>query len=171
MLSPHWKSVEYFSVSAPAKDPLAAVEALVPGAAQRYAADDGSRAILVPFESLASALVSSPGVPASAQVVFVDPPAASTVLSALAEEVLPLSVWIALPEGAGGPGLVEQPGRLSLDALDAGTSKATAYVFFRPADSRRESSHRLAAAPKIGESADVLDERSKWFEAREGKQS
>lgn len=162
--APRWEPVDQFAADAPTDDMMAALEAVVPHEGQRLATPQGARAMLVPVEALPAELVPDPALPASAAVLFVDPPTVATALSVLTVHGTARSVWIALPEGADSTGLSEGGGRVPVVVVPGGPEVQT---LFRTPDPAGEQRARLAAAPRIGESADVLDERSKWFGARE----
>ena len=99
-------------------------------------------------------------------MAFLDPasgPGAASLLVALGERAQALRV--ALPDQADPTGLVSEAGSVT---VAAGTDPPATYRLFAPAGPDPKVLQRPAGAPELGESVDVLDERGKWFQGREG---
>jgi hypothetical protein len=101
----------------------------------------------------------------AAEVLFVDPATAASALSLLAMLGRRADiVRVALPNESLATGLIPDTGRVT---VTAGSGPPAAYELFR-SDDRGTLRSRRTGMPKLGEGADVLEERSKWFQGREG---
>jgi hypothetical protein len=135
---------------------------------ERFESDGGEHALLLPLTPLVEGDV--PGVvvenaPSEAEVLFVDPATAASALSLLAMlGRRAQTVRVALPRASDATGLLPDAGRVT---VTAGSEPPAAYDLFR-ADDRGTLRSRRTGMPKLGEGADVLEERSKWFQGREG---
>lgn len=160
-----------FGIGVSEHDSLGAVEAAT-GAVQRFRSDVDGRALLVPVRSILAGEVSGVALAGRlhgvAEVLFVDPATgdnARSFLSGLGERAR--SVRVALPQEADAAGLVPEGSRVS---VTVGSGPAVEHELYRLPDGSETDADRegLAAAPRVAESEDVVDQRSKWFQAREG---
>jgi hypothetical protein len=161
-----WQAVDEFA----AEGPLRALEAAAAGLpVERFQSDEGGRVLLLQAGPLARGDV--PGVAVTgaldeaATVAFLDPasgPNAVGLLAALGDRARAL--WVALPDQADPSGLVREPGSVT---VTAGEDAPATYRLFTAGPGPKVL-RQPAGAPKIGEDADVLDQRAKWFQAREG---
>lgn len=163
-----WQAVDEFTT----EGPLRALETASAGAgllAERFQSVEGWRALLLPVGPLAQGKVPGvtvTGMEADATVVaFLDPasgPGAVGLLAALgARSQAPR---VALPDQADPIGLVREAGSVT---VAAGAGPPATYLLFAAAPSP-EVLRRPEGAPELGEGVDVLDERAKWFQGREG---
>jgi hypothetical protein len=165
-----WRAVDAFAGGGP----LAAVEAAIAAAdlsGERFQSDAGGRALLLPARPLAEGDV--PGIAVTGaraedvQVLFLDPADGAGALSLLAAlGARGRGVWVALPSNADPTGLIPGAGRVTV-AVGAGS--AVDYELFGVADPGTLDLTHVADAPTLGEDADGLQQRSKWFQAREGR--
>jgi hypothetical protein len=148
------------------------VEASV-GGVQRFRSDVGGRALLVPVGSIlagaGSGVALVGGLHGAGEVLFVDPPSgdgARSVLAGLGDRAR--SVRVALPQGVDAAGLIPEGSRVS---VTMGPGSAVVHDLFRLTDGSEADvdRERLADAPRVAESEDVVDQRSKWFQDREGE--
>jgi hypothetical protein len=168
-MSPSWEVVDAFGVGVSEHDVLGTVEATV-GDVQRFRSDVDGRAVLVPVGSIlagaASGVALTGRLQGGVEVLFVDPATgdnARSLLVALGDRAR--SVRAALPKGTDVAGLVPEGSQVSVTVR---SRPAVLHVLFRLADGSGADWDRLAAGPRVAESEDVVDQRSKWFEAREG---
>ena len=138
---------------------------------ERVEADDGGRALVAPVRPLAEG--KAPGIavtdaPVGAvEVLFLDPAngaSALSLLAALGDRAR--QVRVALPVTADATGLIPEAGRVM---IAVGAESPDTCQLFRAADRRTLEPNRPVGAPKLGEEADVLEQRSKWFQTREGQ--
>jgi hypothetical protein len=138
-------------------------------ASERFESDGGEHALLLPLKPIADGEI--PGVVVedasaeAAEVLFVDPATAASALSLLTMLGRRADiVRVALPNESLATGLIPDTGRVT---VTAGSGPPAAYELFR-SDDRGTLRSRRTGMPKLGEGADVLEERSKWFQGREG---
>jgi hypothetical protein len=160
-----WEPVEQFEVEVPPDDLVAEIESVAP-TGQRYQSEGDARAIVIPGQSLPAGWIPRSALPASARIVFVDPPDGSTANGLLSSARVVGSVWVALPPGTSAMSLVEEPGRRVVVPVSGVT---TVLGLFRAPQAHGESREELADAPRVGESTDVVDQRSAWFDVRESQ--
>jgi hypothetical protein len=167
--SSSWQAVGSFAAGGPLEALAMAVADVAP--AERFESGAGRRALLLPLRALAEGKVAGiavTGAPAeAAEVLFLDPAdgaRARSLLAALGGRGR--SVRVALPSEADTTGLIPEPGKVT---IAAGAASPVAYRLFRPADRGELDLKRPPDVPKLGESDDVLEQRSKWFQAREGR--
>jgi hypothetical protein len=165
-----WKAVDSFGTGGPLHRVQTAI-ANADLANDRFQSDAGGHALLLPVEPLAEGKVPGiaiTGAPAeAAEVLFLDPPdgtSALSLLAALGDRAR--SVRVALPSKADPTGLIPEAGRVT---VAVGSGSPVAYQLFRAADPTTLDPQRPAGAPRLGEGDDVLEQRSKWFQAREGR--
>lgn len=164
-----WRAVDELTT----EGPLGALETASASAglpAERFQSVEGWRALLLPVGPLAQGKV--PGVTVSGMeadatvVAFLDPasgPGAVGLLAALgARSPAPR---VALPDQADPIGLVRVAGSVT---VVAGAGPPATYRLFAPAAPSPDVLRRPEGAPELGEGVDVLDERAKWFQGREG---
>jgi hypothetical protein len=164
-----WQVVDEFATGGP----LRALEEVLADAGlpgERFRSREGGRALLVPVAPLAQGKVPGiavTGAPAeAAAVAFLDPASglsAAGLLAALGDRARELRV--ALPDQADPTGLVGDAGSVT---VAAGADPPVTYRLFATAGPDPKVLRRPAGAPELGESVDVLDERGKWFQRREG---
>jgi hypothetical protein len=164
-----WHAVDEFATAGP----LRALEAAIAGAGlsgERFQSAEGGRALLLPIGPLAQGKV--PGVAVTgalagaAAVAFLDPasgPSAVSLLVALGERARTLRV--ALLDQPDASGLVPEAASVT---VAAGADAPATYRLFTAAGPGPKVLRRPTGAPKIGEDVDVLDQRSEWFQSREG---
>lgn len=165
-----WRAVDSFATGGR----LQGLEAAVADAGlsgERFQSEAGGRALLLPVGPLSGGRV--PGIavtgapPEATEVLFLDPADAAGALDLLAGlGGRARGVRVALPGEAGPGGLVPEAGRV---LVTAGAEPPQAYRLARPTDPARLDPMRPADSPRLGEGADVLDQRSKWFRSREGR--
>jgi len=170
MNQPNWQAVN----SLPSGGLMHTLETAIADldlASERFESDGGEHALLLPLRPFAEGEV--PGIVVSdapaeaAEVLFLDPAEAAGALGLLAMlGRRARTVRVALPREAGATGLVPDAGRVT---IAAGSGSAAAYELFRADDRGTLDLRPSAGMSKLGEGADVLDQRSKWFEAREGR--
>jgi hypothetical protein len=164
-----WQAVDEFATGGPLRALETAVAvAGLPG--ERFESAEGGRALVVPVEPLAQGRIPGiavTGAPAEADAVaFLDPasgPTAVGLLVAVGERARTLRV--ALPEQADATGLVPEAASVT---VAPGPDAPATYRLFAAAGPGPKALRRPTGAPKIGEDVDVLDQRSKWFQSREG---
>jgi hypothetical protein len=164
-----WQAVDEFATGGP----LRALEDAIAGAGlpgERFQSDEGERALLVSVGPLAQGKV--PGIAVTgaaaeaAAVAFLAPASglsAVGLLAALGDRAQALRV--ALPDQADPAGLVGEAGSVT---VAAGADPPVTYRLFATAGPDPKVLQRPVGAPELGESVDVLDERGKWFQRREG---
>jgi hypothetical protein len=165
-----WQAVASFTPGGPLHTlDTAVADAGVPS--ERFQSDAAGRALLLPIGPLAAGTI--PGIavagapPEVTEVLLLDPadgPSARSLLAALGERAR--LVAVALPHDADPTGLLPEAGGVT---VAAGSGSPVAYGLFRAADPRTLDLQGTAGEPKLGEDADVLEQRSKWFQAREGR--
>jgi hypothetical protein len=169
MNQPRWQPVDSFTNSGRLSD-LERSASVAGVSCQRFESSDGGRALLLSGKQLAAGKV--PGItvaggPAeTAELLLLDPAngtEAVSLLGTLGERGR--DVRVALPDGSDPNGLIPDPGRITLSV----GSQPVVFDVFRSADPGTLKLRRPANLPKLGEDADVLDQRSKWFQAREGR--
>jgi hypothetical protein len=164
-----WQAVGSFAAGGPLEALAMAVSDVAP--AERFECGADRRALLLPLRAFAEGKVAGVAVTGAqagaAEMLFLDPAdgaGARSLLAALGGRVR--SVRVALPSEADTTGLIPEPGKVT---VAAGTASPVAYRLFRPADRGELDLNRPADVPRFGESDDVLEQRSKWFQAREGR--
>jgi hypothetical protein len=165
-----WRAVDSFASGGLFQGlEVAVADAGLPG--ERFQSDAGECALLLPVGPLAEGRV--PGIaitgapPEATEVLFLDPADAAGALDLLAAlGGRARGVRVALPGEAGPGGLVPEAGRV---VVTAEAEPPQAYRLARATDPARLDPMRPADAPRLGEDADVLDQRSKWFRSREGR--
>jgi hypothetical protein len=169
MSQPRWQAVDSFTDSGRLSD-LERSTSVAGVSCQRFQSGGGGRALLLPRKQLEEGKV--PGItvigaPAeTAELLFLDPANgtdAVSLLGALGERGR--AVRVALPPESDPTGLIPDPGRITL----AAGPEPVVFDLFRSADPGTLKLQRQAGVPKLGEDADVLEQRSKWFQAREGR--
>jgi len=169
MNQPRWQAVDSFTESGRLSD-LERSASVAGVSCQRFHSGGGGRALLLPGKQLAAGKV--PGItvlgaPAeTAELLFLDPANgmdAVSLLSALGERGR--TVRVALPPESDPTDLIPGPGRITLDV----GSESEVFDLFRSPDPGTLKLKRQADAPRLGEDSDVLEQRSKWFQAREGR--
>jgi hypothetical protein len=75
-------------------------------------------------------------------------------------------VRVALPRGADPGGLTPESGRV---IFSGGSDSSVVYDLFRSVDPGTLKLKGQRDLSKLGEDSDVLEQRSKWFQAREGR--
>jgi hypothetical protein len=165
-----WQAVDEFATGGP----LRALEAAAAGAGlsgERFESAEGGRALVLPVEPLAQGRI--PGVAVTgapveaAAVAFLDPATGSTavgLLAALGERARTLRVALP-PDQVDAAGLVPEAASVTIAVGADAPATNRLFAVARP-DPR--VLRRPTEVPKIGEDVDVLDQRSKWFQGREG---
>ena len=169
MNQPRWQPVHSFTNSGPLSD-LERSTSVAGVSCQRFESGGGGRALLLPGKQLAAGKVPGitvTGAPAeAAELLFLDPANGTDAISLLATlGERGRRVRVALPPESDPNGLIPDPGRITL----AVGSEPVVFDVFRNADPSTLKLRRPANLPKLGEDADVLEQRSKWFQAREGR--
>jgi hypothetical protein len=168
MEHPNWRTVD----SLPTGSLMHTLDAAIADldlTGERFESDGGEHALLLPLIPLVEG--DAPGVVVenapseAAEVLFVDPATAASALSLLAMLGRRAeTVRVALRSASDTTGLLPDAGRVT---VTAGSESPVSYDLFR-ADDRGTLRSRRTDTPKLGEGADVLEERSKWFQGREG---
>jgi hypothetical protein len=170
MNEPKWQAVNSLPTGGGLMHALEMAITDVDVAAERFESDGGGYAILLPLRPCAEgevpAIVVSDAPAEVAELLFLDPGEASGALSLLASRGRGArSVRVALPRDADTTGLIRDAGRVT---VATGLGSPTAYELFRVDDRATLNLRGSASGSKLGEDADVLEQRSKWFQAREG---
>ncbi len=164
MTAPRWEPVDHFAGGAAESDGITVVESLADGEARRWECGSKGRAIGIPLRRIPSRWLSSVVFPDSAEVVFIEGAGVADLSSMLTEGGYRGTQWIALPKGTDASGLIDEGAQIEV-ATDRGT---LVYRLLRVPDGHTTQRARLAAAPRVGESADVADKRAQWFGTRGG---
>ncbi|AWK76446.1 hypothetical protein CBI38_34140 (plasmid) [Rhodococcus oxybenzonivorans] len=153
-----WEPVESFGTTDRGDGPLDRVDAALVDASvecRRFQRAKGGRAIVVSGRELTDQGLATLDLPGDvADVLFVEPSSSEIVNSFFLSWARAASLIAALPDGAETFGLIPSGGRVVVHTVSGPTS----FRLYR----------RGAPGPKLGESSDVLEQRSKWFETRHG---
>jgi hypothetical protein len=167
--SPRWEPVETFGTVGHEHGPLLVVDTALGEAGldgHRFRSDAGECAILLPAGQLTEAGTPvsvtnlSPGV---THLLFVDPMDVHSVTSLLALIGQPKrSVRLSVSGTAAPAGLTADVGSV---VVGPGRGRSVTFRLYRVGGGTVAS---IAPGPRVGESADVTRERSKWFDTRHG---